>query len=86
VTDTMLNVPLVQLISELISESLDIFSYSCCMGVLVERVYKVFVAKCRQTSEITIFLGEFESSHRKPVFVYILVQSSAPRSLVGGTH
>lgn len=69
----MLNVPLVQFISELISESLDIFGYFCCMGVLLERVYQVFVTKCSQTPEITIFLGEFEGSRRKPVFVCVLV-------------
>ena len=39
----MLDVPLVQFFSKLISESLDIFGYFCCMGVLLERVYLVFV-------------------------------------------
>ncbi len=72
--DTVLDVPLVQFISEFISESLDIFGYLCRMGVLIERVYYVFVTKRRQTSEITIFLGELESSLRKSVFVCILVQ------------
>ena len=71
----MLNVPLVQFISELISESLDIFGYFCCMGVSLERVYHVFVTKCRQTPEITIFLGEFEGSPRKPVLVCVLIQT-----------
>jgi hypothetical protein len=71
--DTMLNVPLVQFIGELLSESLDIFGYFCCMGVLLERVYLVFVTKCSQTPEITIFLGELEGSRRKPVFVCVLV-------------
>lgn len=70
----MLNVPLVQFISKLISESLDIFGYFVCMGVLLEWVYHVFVAKCSQTPKITIFLGEFEGSRCKPVFVCILVQ------------
>ena len=71
----MLNVPLVQFISELISESLDIFGYFCCMGVLLQRVYHVFVTKCSQTPEITIFLGEFEGSRRKAEFVCVLVQT-----------
>lgn len=71
----MLNVPLIQFISELISKSLDIFGYFCCMGVLLERVDHVFVTKCSQTPEITIFLGEFEGSRRKSVFVCVLVQT-----------
>ena len=71
----MLNVPLVQFICELISESLDIFRYFCCMGVPLGRVYQVFVTKCSQTPEITIFLGELECSRRKPVFVCVLVQT-----------
>ena len=69
----MLNVPLVQFISELFSESLDIFGNFCCMGVLLERVYLVFVTERSQTPEITIFLGEFESSRRKPVFVCVII-------------
>ena len=65
----MLNVPLVQLIREFISESLDVFSYFRCMRVLVGGVYQIFVTKSRQTPKITIFLGEFEGARREPIFI-----------------
>jgi hypothetical protein len=82
----MFDVPLIQFNREFIAESLDVFYYLGCVGILVRWVYHVFVAKRRQAPEIVIFFRELKSTRRKSEFVSYPYSVSTPRSLLKGTH
>ncbi len=66
---TMLDVPLVKFVRKLLTKSLDVFSHLRSVGVLVERVYQVFIAKRCKAPEIAVFFGQFEGPRLKAVFV-----------------
>ena len=65
----MLDVPLVKFVRKLLTESPDVSFHLGSVGIFVERVYYIFVAKRCQAPEITVFFGQFESPRRKPIFV-----------------
>lgn len=73
----MLDVPLVKFVRKLLTESLNVSFHLGSVGILVERVYYIFVAKRCQAPEITVFFGQFESPRRKSVFVSFFLFSSS---------